>query len=185
MKGFEMMNRTELVIAKAFWQLLEEKPYSKITVKNIVERCEINRNTFYYHFHDIPDLLDRILKRNANDIINKSNHFDNLIDCFIPIVEDCNKRKKAILNVYHSIQREIFVEHLNKIALYISEQYTELLTKDINILDQDKKLLIRFNKCVIVGIILDWLDSDANYDLITSFTRIYQILETNNKKFFY
>ena len=46
-----MMNRTELVIAKAFWQLLEEKPYSKITVKNIVERCEINRNTFYYHFH--------------------------------------------------------------------------------------------------------------------------------------
>ena len=78
-----MMNRTELVIAKAFWQLLEEKPYSKITVKNIVERCEINRNTFYYHFHDIPDLLDRILKRNANDIINKSNHFDNLIDpCF-------------------------------------------------------------------------------------------------------
>ena len=63
-----MMNRTELVIAKAFWQLLEEKPYSKITVKNIVERCEINRNTFYYHFHDIPDLLDRILKRNANDI---------------------------------------------------------------------------------------------------------------------
>ncbi|WRK53802.1 TetR family transcriptional regulator [Coprobacillaceae bacterium CR2/5/TPMF4] len=94
MKGFEMMNRTELVIAKAFWQLLEEKPYSKITVKNIVERCEINRNTFYYHFHDIPDLLDRILKRNANDIINKSNHFDNLIDFFIPIVEDCNKRKK-------------------------------------------------------------------------------------------
>ena len=58
-------------------------------------------------------------------------------------------------------------------------------TKDINILDQDKKLLIRFNKCVIVGIILDWLDSDANYDLITSFTRIYQILETNNKKLFY
>lgn len=58
-----MMNRTELVIAKAFWQLLEEKPYSKITVKNIVERCEINRNTFYYHFHDIPDLLDRILKK--------------------------------------------------------------------------------------------------------------------------
>ena len=79
MKGFEMMNRTELVIAKAFWQLLEEKPYSKITVKNIVERCEINRNTFYYHFHDIPDLLDRILKRNADDIINKSNHFDNLL----------------------------------------------------------------------------------------------------------
>ena len=46
------MNYTENAIKDAFWQLLEEKPYNKITVKDIVERCQVNRNTFYYHFHD-------------------------------------------------------------------------------------------------------------------------------------
>ena len=60
------MNRTELAIITAFWQLLEEKPYNKITVKNIVERCDINRNTFYYHFQDIPDLLYKSLKKDID-----------------------------------------------------------------------------------------------------------------------
>ena len=37
------MNYTENAIKDAFWQLLEEKPYNKITVKDIVERCQENR----------------------------------------------------------------------------------------------------------------------------------------------
>ena len=56
------MNRTKEAIVNAFWELLEEKPYNKITVKDIVDRCQINRNTFYYHFHDIPELLESIIK---------------------------------------------------------------------------------------------------------------------------
>ena len=50
MSGF-----TKEIIAKTFTELLDEKPMSKITVKDIVERCGVNRNTFYYHFKDIPD----------------------------------------------------------------------------------------------------------------------------------
>lgn len=34
----------------ALFKLLNEKPLSKITVKDIVEECGINRNSFYYHF---------------------------------------------------------------------------------------------------------------------------------------
>lgn len=37
------MNRTKKAIIEVFWQLLEEKPYNKITVQNIVERCEVNQ----------------------------------------------------------------------------------------------------------------------------------------------
>ena len=51
MSGF-----TKEIIAKTFTELLDEKPMSKITVKDIVERCGVNRNTFYYHFKDIPDV---------------------------------------------------------------------------------------------------------------------------------
>lgn len=59
------MNRTKNAIIDAFWLLLEEKPYNKITVKDIVERCQINRNTFYYHFHDIPELLETTIKNDG------------------------------------------------------------------------------------------------------------------------
>ena len=42
------MKKTKEIIIDAFWQLLEEKNFNKITVQNIVERCALNRNTFYY-----------------------------------------------------------------------------------------------------------------------------------------
>ena len=60
------MNHTELLIAAAFDRLLEEKPLTKITVKEIVERCGINRNTFYYHFREIPDLQERLAKERSD-----------------------------------------------------------------------------------------------------------------------
>ena len=63
------MNRTKKAISEVFWQLLEEKPYNKITVQNIVERCQVNRNTFYYHFQDIPDLTEYSIKEWTDQVI--------------------------------------------------------------------------------------------------------------------
>ena len=64
MSGF-----TKEIIAKTFTELLDEKPMSKITVKDIVERCGVNRNTFYYHFKDIPDVVEFILKKKWDEIL--------------------------------------------------------------------------------------------------------------------
>ena len=44
-------------IKNSFIKLLTELPISQITVKDIVEDCGVNRNSFYYHFQDIYDLL--------------------------------------------------------------------------------------------------------------------------------
>ena len=41
--------------------LLETKALSKITVQDIADACEINRNSFYYHFQDIPALIEEII----------------------------------------------------------------------------------------------------------------------------
>ena len=49
---------TRQIILHTLTELMNEKPLSKITVKDIVERCGVNRNTFYYHFRDIPVPLD-------------------------------------------------------------------------------------------------------------------------------
>ena len=44
---------TELKIQEEFEKLLEEKFLDKITVVEIADRCEMNRNTFYYHYDNI------------------------------------------------------------------------------------------------------------------------------------
>ena len=69
------MNRTKDAIAAAFFELLTERPLSKITVKDIVDRCGINRNTFYYHFEGIPSLIEQTVKYMSDQIIQTHSKF--------------------------------------------------------------------------------------------------------------
>ena len=52
-----MTQFTKAAIKASFIKLLNKKSLAKITVKEIVEDCKINRNSFYYHFSDILSLL--------------------------------------------------------------------------------------------------------------------------------
>ena len=52
-----MAQYTRKAIRQAFLEMLREMPFDKITVSALVNRCEISSNTFYYHYHDIFDLL--------------------------------------------------------------------------------------------------------------------------------
>ncbi|WP_303030813.1 TetR/AcrR family transcriptional regulator, partial [uncultured Duncaniella sp.] len=54
-------NFTRKAIQETFITLLDERPLNKITVKDIVETCGINRNSFYYHYQDLPALLEEII----------------------------------------------------------------------------------------------------------------------------
>lgn len=49
---------------EAFWELLEEKPYSAITVKLITQRAGVNHNTFYYHFQNIDEMAVQLFEDN-------------------------------------------------------------------------------------------------------------------------
>ena len=51
---------TKLLIRKALTDLLQTKPIQRITIKELCERAGINRGTFYTHYKDIYDLLNRI-----------------------------------------------------------------------------------------------------------------------------
>ena len=51
---------TKRVIKEKFLELLEEKPINKITVTELCLKCEINRATFYRHYDDVYDLMNKL-----------------------------------------------------------------------------------------------------------------------------
>lgn len=53
----ENPSETKLLMAEALKRLIKDRPFAKITVQDIVSECNINRNTFYYHFESNIDLL--------------------------------------------------------------------------------------------------------------------------------
>lgn len=55
--GTAMASFTQQALRHTLLMLLERQPLDKITVKMLVDACGVSRNTFYYHYEDIPALL--------------------------------------------------------------------------------------------------------------------------------
>ena len=51
---------TQRVLKESFLSLLRNKPVNKITVKEVCELAELNRATFYSHYSDCFDLMEKI-----------------------------------------------------------------------------------------------------------------------------
>ena len=169
------MVQTKKIIKDAFWELLEEKPYNKITVRDIVNRCCVNRNTFYYYFQDIPTLMVDSIEEWIDEVIRKYGTITSPVDCLTYMAEECMKRKKAFLNLFHSAQKDAFLYDLNRMGYDIINTYVDKIGENREILKEEKESFIRCYKCVFVGSILGWLEEDASYDLSTFYEELCKI----------
>ena len=61
--------KTKQQLANHLKKLMETKSLEKISVQEVTERAELNRQTFYYHFDDIYDLLKWTLEREAIELL--------------------------------------------------------------------------------------------------------------------
>lgn len=60
------------------------------------------------------------------------------------------------------------LEHL---VLYVVEEFVTAATAGLSIQPEDRHLLIRYYKCTIIGVCLDWLDAGMEYDLLAASVR--------------
>ena len=85
-----MATSTKEALAAALRQMMTVKPIDKVTVKDIVEICGVNRQTFYYHFDDVDDLLEWVFEQDSDRVFPQEvvynhwmedmmNYFDYLV----------------------------------------------------------------------------------------------------------
>ena len=76
-KSYRNAVRSKTMIRQAFLELLQEKPYEKITVTDIAQRADLNRSTFYAHYPDVQGLIEEI----EEEIINRSMQLLSEVTC--------------------------------------------------------------------------------------------------------
>ena len=74
------VKKTERAIRNAFYELICEKPVQKITVKELAERAEINKTTFYAHYETIYDLLGTLEQEAIDAVLENLDEFRMLFD---------------------------------------------------------------------------------------------------------
>lgn len=170
-----MANFTKQAIKAAFLELLDEKPLNKISVRDIVERCGINRNSFYYHFQDIPSLLGEIIVERTNELMAQYPTIDKIDEAFRAAIAYAQKNRRAIMHVYNSVSRDTFEASVMQLCAYLTEQYLKSAYPDTCICPQDREVLHRFIKCQLFGLCIDWMLGGMKQDVGEQMGRILEL----------
>ena len=67
-----MSNKTKKLIAETLLSMAQHKNLDKITVTDLVEACGISRQTFYYHFQDILDVIEWTIGQAVQNALERS-----------------------------------------------------------------------------------------------------------------
>lgn len=92
--------KTKRALAESLKKLMRAKPFSKITVTEIVNDCGVNRKTFYYHFEDIYALLRWIFEEEAVNIVRKFDLLNDYDEAVEFIYEYISENKDLLRNAY-------------------------------------------------------------------------------------
>lgn len=159
-----MSQTTKRALAASLKKLLLKKPLDKITVIDIVEDCEVNRQTFYYHFKDIYDLIEWTCMDEASKALDGKKTYDTWQQGFLQIFEAVQENKPFILNVYHSVSREQVERYLYQVTYGLLIGVVEEQAAGRNVREEDKKFIADFYKYAFVGLMLEWIRGGMKQD---------------------
>ena len=153
-----MSNRTEKAIQRAFKKLLLNKAFSKITVQDIADESGINRNTFYYHYQDIPTMLKTLFKDDLISLMEQNKHasYEEDLEALLNYVRE---NEQIIKNVYHTARRDIFdKELLSVIEHYIRKWViTDEMSRSLS--EEEKNAMIEFCRSLYFGLFISWISA--------------------------
>ena len=175
---------TKLAIINTFIKLLNQMPLDKITVKDIVDDCGINRNTFYYYYKDIYALLDDIFRADTQKVIEENGNFKSLQDGFLQATEFARENKKAVYHIYNSMSREKLENYLYSIIDDLIAKYVDTQETGRQIADEDKRFLADFYKYALVGMILAWISKGMKEDPEFIIPRLVKLIYGSSQMFF-
>lgn len=153
-------------IKNSFIKLLTERPISQITVKDIVEDCGVNRNSFYYHFQDIPSLLEEIIVEMTAKVIENLPEESTFEEKVTAAVQEINLNKRMIYHIYGSSNREFYEKQLMKICEHVTRTYIRSREYSERVDSKDLEFVISYLKCELFGQLIDWLNHDMSYDIV-------------------
>ena len=157
---------TKRALASSLRNAMEKKPFSKITVTEIIEDCGVNRKTFYYHFQDIYALLKWMLQQDAIEVVKNFDlmtDFNDAIGFVMKYVEDNNH---LISCAYDSIGHDVVKSFFYSDFIALTEKFIEAKEKSLNMRLDDKyrAFLSKFYTEALSGMLMDWIKDRETVD---------------------
>ena len=161
-----MPNRTKEMLAESLMKLLARRTLDKITIQDIVDDCGYNRQTFYYHFHDIYDLIDWIFAAQTQELIEKCRACGALDVGVEAVIAYMRENRRLILNILRSVNGEKLLDNLYRSAQSIVLSALENHPGVQELSTEYRELVAEAFKYALAGLLIDWMRAGIPEDLV-------------------
>lgn len=125
------IQKTQKLLHEALFSLIHEKSFDSIVVKEILDRANVGRSTFYMHFRDKDELLasgmhDMLRSVHPAGLSSSAKLYEKAISFSLPIFEHIRQQRRIGEAMIGTRGRAIIHEHLQKV---LSERIAADLTK--------------------------------------------------------
>lgn len=168
---------TKKALAVSMKQLMGKMPLAKISIKDIVNTCGVNRKTFYYHFKDKYDLINWIYYTEVTDSIADCNHYDNWFEGTCRTLTYLQENKFFYKNALNTHGQNAFEEYFFEFCFGIVMGAVNDLSSDMHIPDSNKNFIADFYTHAFVSITTEWIKNGANESPNTIVDGIRNIIE--------
>ncbi len=173
-----MSNLTEISIIDAFLKELHDKPFDKITVKSLSEKCGINRKTFYNHFGGTDSLLNGALARGRAKALGIFLQSAPLGERSSRIAEFLLEKRRLISNIWHSEERPLLEDCVFETAETAMLSYIRAKAGS-GFTDKTVSALAHFYAFALLGIIGRWMRSGMPDSLGATLAAFGSVLDSS------
>jgi len=159
-----MADRTKRALGEALKELLGQKPLEKITIQEITDLCDMNRMTFYYHFHDIYELVEWVLKKETELAVSGKLTYENWQEGLLSVFREIKENKTYIRNLNHTMSRDHLESYLHQLTDSLLLEVLGDLIESEELAEEDEEFIISFYRYAFLGVIMEWIDRNMKDD---------------------
>ncbi len=173
-----MSDLTKQALIASFKKLLETEPFDKITISDITNDCGLSRQTFYYHFRDIFDMIRWIYNSESLNEIGGRGRYRTWQDKIRELFDYTLNNKSLILGTFNSKCRNDLVGYYMDVSIRKISDIVEMKS-DGDIAEKDKKFIASVYAYAFVGIMVDWISDGMKESSEEMVDRVYKIVMSN------
>jgi probable dihydroxyacetone kinase regulator len=176
-----MAQFTKAAILSSFMELLNERPFDKISVVDIAEKCGINRNTFYYYFADVYALVDEVFQAETEKLMESGLSCGSWQEVFLQATAFARKNRQAVYHLYNSAARDRLGDYLYEVIMAAVTSYVEKQADGLNVCREDVQDLSAFYTAALAGLLMKWLHDGMKQDADTYIASLGRLLDGNTR----
>ena len=169
-------------IEASFLKLLDEHPFEKITVKNIVDDCGLTRNTFYNYFEDTYDVVEGLLRAQMCRLVHYTEDGESetlsLAQAMEPVSRFAREHPRAVRHLFRSSKREEIVRYFYQVLKVTVSHLVDGVIGERCVREADRALIVDACLFITAGFLQKWMEADMQGSVEDTLAEVDSLFST-------